>query len=323
MKDNKDKVLDYNKMSYCLAVVSTVVTIIGFAVSLYMNNTILSIATVIIIIMTIIVVIKTNKQKTDLIHKVDNLESLVWGGDKILETSVKIYFRPNEKKYIFIFYKKYRIINDGTSTSFTGQFYCNKFLNDEQKAKKYYKKYIINWSDIKFYASIECIHPDGNVVLEKSLVKVKPIHDSGNYMKYRIHYTKLNDNLCFSTTKGTIIELEYGYEVFSDFWGSYLNRTISYFNETCNVKLYVPAPHEKAKRLDIRVYKLNEFKNYEPEVRDDILVKSKVSGNNNTEFEINIPNKKGTYRIHWDSEKVFQNMETTFNTKDKSETTFK
>lgn len=102
-------------------------------------------------------------------------------------------------------------------------------------------------------ATISYRPSDCDNYIDAGEVEINNVTDNSNYIPFNIQYTTLEDGRALDIKKGTTVVLKYSYNISCDLWGSYLNRSISYFGEDTTVKL-----RHKAKRdLKVKVSKLS------------------------------------------------------------------
>lgn len=103
-------------------------------------------------------------------------------------------------------------------------------------------------------------------------------------------------------TKGTEVRIKYCYSVPISYWGSYINRTISYFGEKAEVKLKYDPDYE----LNYEIVRLNEGS---PCIIEDTQFdEHKHRDESNEVITISLnppPDECSRFRIKWDAEKYF------------------
>lgn len=258
-------------------------------------------------------------QNEYLLHKKDELEKIINNGQKILENKANIYIDPDNKKYKFEFEKRYTIVIDTNPNFFNGQFYANKFLGKKNEAKKYYEKNKIMWDDLKFYAVLKYKGPNDKSFSEYKKLLVEPVTDNTNHIPYRIYYKTKDSDI--PTLQNTEIILKYGYEVSAEFWGSYLNRTLSYFEEDASVTIEYPCGCDDSKKIDIRLSRLNAKRDYAPEELQNAIIKDELVGYCNRKHTIQLPKENCTFRVNWKTETIFETIRSTENLIDDLEVT--
>lgn len=227
-------------------------------------------------------------------EKISLLERLIYDGKKYLLNDAYIYFNTQEKKYELRFVKKYEIIGE-EPLWYSGQFYSNKYKNSPHESKSFYDKNHIDWEDLKFRAYVKVLNAKNKVIQNRVEVLVECVAESSNYKTFNIKYINKRLNTHLDVQKGNIIELEYSYEVPINYWGSYLNRTISYFNEVGNINISCD-DKEKLNNQDLVLTKApkTQISDY-----NDFILQE------NGSYRISIPRASGKYTLYWDAQKIF------------------
>lgn len=231
----------------------------------------------------------------ELIDKVDLLETMIYDGKKYLANHAYVRFNTKKKKYELKFVKQYKIIGDDTSW-YSGQFYGNKYKDNPKKSKEFYDKNFIRWEDLKFQAFVKVFDSENKVKQNRVEVLVECVAESSNYKTFNIKYINKKVNTSLDIRKGDSIELEYSYEIPVYYWGSYLNRTISYFRETGDVNISCD-DNTKLSNQDLFLTKTPKI---QISNSDDFIVQK------NGSFLIKLPSESGKYTLHWDARKIFE-----------------
>ncbi len=148
-----------------------------------------------------------------------------------------ITFDKKNKIYRFTFEKHFKIISDIVPEYYQAQFYANKFITDKDKAYDFYSKNPISWQQLNVRAIISYKKKNQTKFTKEEWLEVINICDNINYIPFKIMYKKFKDKSKINLEKDTEIKLKYCYQVPVDVWGSYINRSVSYFNEETNVIL--------------------------------------------------------------------------------------
>jgi Predicted phosphohydrolases len=230
----------------------------------------------------------------DLIEKVHNLEKMIYGGKKYIINRARIRFNTKARKYELKFEKKYEILED-ESFWYSGQFYGNKYKNNPKKSKEFYDKNNIKWEDLNFKAFVRVLNAKNEIIQNRVAVVVECVAESSNYKTYNIKYINKKINTNLNVHKGDFIELEYSYEIPVHYWGSYLNRTISYFEEQGSI--IVSCDDEE--KLDSQDFVLAKSDKVQISNNDDFILQRDGS------FLINLPRECGKYTLYWDAKKIF------------------
>lgn len=93
--------------------------------------------------------------------------------------------------------------------------------------------------------------------------------------------------------------MEYSYEIPEHYWGSYLNRTISYFREIGDINISC----DDNQKLINQVTNQDLFLTKPPKTQisnsEDFVLQK------NGSYLIKLPNESGKYTIHWNAKKLF------------------
>lgn len=234
----------------------------------------------------------------DLVDKVSILEKMIYDGKKYLTNHAYVKFNTVKKKYELKFEKKYEIIGDETSW-YSGQFYGNKYKDDPQKSKEFYDKNFIKWEELNFKAFVKVLNSENKVIQKRVEVLVECVAESSNYKTFNIKYINKRVETNLDVHKGDFIELEYSYEIPEHYWGSYLNRTISYFREIGDINISC----DDSQKLIDQVTNQDLFLTKPPKTQisssEDFILQK------NGSYLIKLPNESGKYTIHWNAKKLF------------------
>lgn len=254
------------------------------------------------------------------------LKEQAYQGLEHTKTIVKITLNKEKRLYEFEFEKQFIIISDTPPIRYETQFYANKIITDAKKAKEYYNDNKIEWNklNVKAFMSSE-LYPD-----EIELIIINA-NDNGHVIPFDIYFTKKDGNAKVELKKGMQIKLRYCYQVPIKFWGNYMNRNISYYNEPTLVQILYKENGEKYLKIDVfglntegipTVIKKGNYSYYE---ENTYTQKTSNRGNNNKEVEIEIRGVPyGRYRITWDAESYFgENEKNTKNGKDEIDKCFR
>lgn len=245
-------------------------------------------------------IVDENKQLKEKVKRLEFSERLVCNGKKYLDSKATVSFDIGFKKYILSFEKRYIIISE-TIKWYEGQLYCDRFLDSLEKSKEYYKTHRLDWAALNFQAKLKYKNTEDTHFSREIQVIVLCIAEDNNYKKYKIQYmTKDGDKL--NIKQGTEIILNYSYEVPVSLWGSYLNRYISYWDETACVK-FTCTDYLQISKEYFKVYQTG--KNGEKYLCEDAVV-SEDNLENRNEIIFSLPQKAASqFSIWWDADRIF------------------
>lgn len=172
------------------------------------------------------------------------------GGLKMIRNDAKVVVDTERKKYNISIEKEFSIISDDIDQWYDAQFYCNVKPDDANEAIKYYHEHAPEWRDLNVYAFMRFKNPKESAYSDELRLKVKPITNKSFLIPFHIYYSGMNNESgVVQLKKGSKVVLRYGYDVSAELWGSYLNRSLSFFGEkaTCVLKL----PNIGDKRVDV------------------------------------------------------------------------
>ena len=261
---------------------------------------------VILLVSSIILFIifsKTQAKFQDMLddkETVAELEKLICNGNRFKYNEVTVHFDSIKKQYNFVFVKEFEIIDDCVE-EFETQFYANKFLNDVVGAKAFYDKNIIKWEDLKVQAYLQFKRGD-EYEIEQIPLEIINVKGHGNYIPFKIRYIEFGTNTKITLNKGDCVKLTYSYDVPIKFWGSYINRTVSYFGE----KTVIVLDYDSANNLDSRIEILD--KNGQPTKisKEDYEQRDNIDGHKTHRiYTIKNHATSHRYRIKWNSSNYF------------------
>ena len=252
---------------------------------------------------------KINYENVSLKHTIDStnkkyggLLEIAYHGMEYTYNSVTVYFDRKNEEYRFQFEKHFTRISNIIPEYYSAQFYANKFITDKDKAKDFYEQNKIQWKSLNVRAYISYKLPGEQNFSNDIPLDVVNISDNSNYIKFKILY-KIRKNLTkIDLTKGTEARIKYCYSVPASYWGSYINRTISYFGEKAEVKLKYDSDYD----LNYEIVKLNE--GVPCAIENIRFEEHKHRDDNNEVITISLnppPNECSKYRIKWDAEAYF------------------
>ncbi|GHT57515.1 hypothetical protein FACS18945_2020 [Bacteroidia bacterium] len=243
-------------------------------------------------------------EKLKSLEKSNNeLEKRICNGVKYTENKVTITFDTENKKYDFYFKKKYQIISSEPEW-FKGQVYCNTIPSDPLKSKDYYNnpkaQEEIKFEQLDFGAKISCWDKNGIEKFKDVNAKFICQAESANFKNFNIYYERAENATPLPVEEGDDICLEYNYSIPVEYWGSYINRTISYFKEDTEVELNAPKKGLlKAEAISIYYRTPDKRKENTP-----VDCPIEVSNNGKT-IRIALPRKQAQYAIYWNAEEIF------------------
>lgn len=169
---------------------------------------------------------------TDLVQSTESLINLATNGMRETLNSITITYNTDKQMYFMELEKHFVITSKTSPIRYTAQFYANKYPTDAEKAKKFYEKEEnkIKWEDLQVKATIRYKLPDKqSYCLEKELT-VRNQLTNGNLIPFDIYFiTKKGDNT-IEFQQGTEIILKYCYRIKRELWGTYINRSMGFFN---------------------------------------------------------------------------------------------
>lgn len=240
------------------------------------------------------------KTKEEFLRNRENelLKELIYSGFEYICDEAEVTIDKVRGEYRIECSKTLRIIASNVD-GFNTQVYANRYVGRSEIADYYYSHNWIDWDSLKIEAFVAIDRgPEEGVITEKLVIK--QLQRTGNYIPFRIEFKSLIDGEPVVFRVGDIIQLNYSYTVSNKYWGSYINRSSSYFGE----KLVVSLVHDG--EIDYHVYeilysenRLRELQKYE--------YSTQRSGNRDI---INLPEKRnGRYRITWNARGYFGDVE--------------
>jgi hypothetical protein len=226
--------------------------------------------------------------------------------------SVKIEFKEKEKEkfYAFEFEKRFIIISDPAPIRYVAQFYANKILGDANRTKDFYNESEnqIEWSKLNVQAFMLYKKPNEYKWEDGGELSIMNTIDNGFLIPFDIFFKQKDSNDIIELPKDTEVKLKYYYQVPVRWWGSYINRTIGYFNGTTIVRIV----HDNTKNLHgLKVYRLYyDGAPVEMEKNKELLKENTYSIKSITgtqkEIILEIRGERfGRYRVTWDSKSYF------------------
>lgn len=250
---------------------------------------------------------------------VDNnrLKQHIHDGLKYTKNRVKITVDLKRKVYRFSFEKHFVVISSERPKWYKGQFYCNRYLENNEQTKEYYKANTPKWSELNVFANLKYCPPNSFTFSQPIKLKVVPITDDSYYIPFHIHYeSESGANSTISLVKGTKVILNYGYEVSANLWGSYLNRTLSFFGEPSQVVFQYP--YNNSSDVEVSLHRLSSSDGSPERIKKCEITSLQ---DNKIVYEIDLPRVSfARFRIWWDSDTLL-GVQKTNNTADDSHMT--
>jgi len=232
------------------------------------------------------------------------LRQLVCDGVEFTANEALINFDKANAQYGFMFKKHFTVLTENLRW-FKSQFYANKVLDSYNNARDYYDRNIIKWADLNIRAFISYQKTPADNFTPYTELKIRNHSEKGNHIPFDILY---------ETTSGDILELPIGtnvivmykYSVPNKFWGSYINRSSTFFSEHMELKI------SHSEDIDFKVFELHndinglegnlvEVKTTNYSIEKDVDISTGV-----TTTTITLPKKRcGRWRVFWDAAKYF------------------
>lgn len=245
------------------------------------------------------------------------LRQHIHDGLKYTKNRVKITVDIKRQVYRFSFEKHFIVISHERPKWYKGQFYCNRYLENSEQTRDYYKANTPKWSQLNVFANLKYCPPNSFSYSQPIKLKVVPITDDSYYIPFHIHYEGTSgSNSTISLVRGTKVILNYGYEVSAQLWGSYLNRTLSFFGEPTQVIFQYP--YINGDDIEVSLHRLSPTDGTPERIK-----KCEVTSlqDNKIVYEIDLPRISfAKFRIWWDSESLLD-IQKTNNTADDSHMT--
>ena len=154
---------------------------------------------------------------------------------ELLRNVATVKFDDEQNTYELKIQKQFKLLALNNEW-YDGHIYANKFLENAEESINFYKMNQLKWENLNTYAKLRVKKNTQLDFNEMCQVMMSPMVENNNFIQFRIFYRTL-DGKRIILRKGDIIELEYGYTISNQQWGSYLNRQISYFEEYSEIKL--------------------------------------------------------------------------------------
>jgi len=260
-----------------------------------------------------------DKSLRDANKSIEYLEREICEGKKFCVNEVDVTFDIPSRQYRFEFRKNFKIFSEAC-TWFPAQFYCNKILGDAAEAKEYYGENPVDWETLDINAQLSFKNPDAERFTEKYELVILHVAEGGNYKQFHVEFKEKNSGVLLNIKNGAEIELVYRYKAPIKIWGSFLNRTISYFAESASVR-FLCEEQDLLKDCGIKLCILDPIKG-EPKLMEHQNI-TYDRDNSMATCTIKLPSEKfGKYRVIWDSGRIFgQGEQSTPNVVDASQLT--
>lgn len=242
-------------------------------------------------------------------NQFDNFENYIGDGKKMLENEAFISVDEQNEKYIIRIRKKFQIL-DESRNFYMIRLHCDKFLGFKDKAKEYYSVHKVNWDDINLKVRLEITNRDNKTDIYND-INILEVEKVDNYYFLKIEYKQKlasGQTSKISFKRGDIFELNYSFNIGTDFWGSYIERPVSFFKEITNVYFdkYIPNFNKNQVNLSIvnRQGKIRGVprSNYNWQEGDSKYYKLVLPVNELKLSEI----KDVLFRIMWDANAIFK-----------------
>jgi len=245
--------------------------------------------------------INSKNEKDEMQKNINLLESEICDGNKITENHVDVLFDVDRKVYIFKIRKKYTILTPSVKW-FDVQFYCNNDLEDFIRSKGRYDDDPIKWDDLSISAELKYKNPEDAEFTPNEEVSILHVSDGNNYKQFHVQYIT-TDNDILDIKSMAEVDLTYSYTVPVKWWGSYLNRTISYFGEKTTVTISCKTKR-KLMDAELKQYVLDIVTGQPKIIRKKI---SEIERRDNLycvdmEFDAK---RCAKYRLSWNADSVF------------------
>lgn len=243
------------------------------------------------------------KKNLDLENKYNGLLEVAYNGMEFTYNAVTINFDEEGETYRFQFEKHFKIITDIVPEYYSAQFYANKFITNKDMAKAFYEQNCIPWKDLKVRACISYRLPGEERFSNEYNLDIINISDNTNYIIFKIMYKIFRTGVKIDLAKGAEVKIKYCYIVPITYWGSYINRTISYFGEEAKVIL----KYNSNSKLNYRVLKLRNGSPFELDKKQYDV--ESYHDDDRTVITISLsckPHEQSKFRITWDADSYFQ-----------------
>jgi len=229
------------------------------------------------------------------------LRTLVHNGERLTYNKVTVIVDIKNKVYNLSFEKRYDIISNHHPGWFKRQFYCNKHLDDNEQARHFYSENTPTWASLHVFANMKYKRQNEKKFSLPVRLRIIPITDNSYYIPFHIHYKGIeSDSQYIHLGKGTQVILNYGYQISANLWGSYLNRSLSFFGEEAKVVFQYSG--DNSETIEVKLYELSA-----PDGKPELIRDCNITSleNNQVTFEIDLPRESnGRYRVSWDSQKL-------------------
>lgn len=259
-----------------LPAVGTIITGIGSIMNnesvlwkwLFLTLAILSaIASVISIILNNRLNLKTEKELKMQKKLLAQYENYIGEGKKMLVNEAFISVDEENELYKISIRKQFEIL-DKTKNFYIIRLYCDKFLEDKEKSKKYYEANNVDWTQINLKVRLKVINKN-NQATEYSNINVIEIEKVNNYYFIKVEYKRKLESGQLSEIPfelGDKFELNYSFKIGIKFWGSYIERGVSFFKEDTFVYFDKDIPNFDKNQINVSVInmqgKIQEVPNY-------------------------------------------------------------
>lgn len=248
-------------------------------------------------------------KKEDIINEIevemensDLLKRKINNGIMYISNIATVTLNKSQHLYKFRFEKTFKIICDNYEKYYLTQFYVNKLLSQEPEENINYYKIPgneIKWHDLKVKAKLQYKENDKKKFGDEFAdLKILNFGDGSVCIPFQIYYENVHGKLSFN--KGTIVKLTYWYEVPVKLWGSYLNRSSSFFEESIVVNLI------HSGKLDFFVDSLSTLDGTPSLLSGDEISWDSTEDSGFRTEKICLPlGKFKHYRVRWESKEYF------------------
>lgn len=235
-------------------------------------------------------------------------ENYIGDGKKMLVNEAFISVDKVNKSYTISIRKKFEIL-DVSKNFYMIRLCCDKFLEDKEESKKYYATHKVDWTAINLKVRLKITNKN-NQSTEYSDVNLVEVEKVNNYYFIKVEYKKKLDSGQVSDIPfniGDIFELNYSFTIGTKFWGSYIERAVSFFKEETYLYFDKSIPNFNRSQINISIVnkqgKIQEVPNY----------RYKWEENDNKFYKLTLPLdtlniteiKDLVFRIMWDADMIF------------------
>jgi len=181
---------------------------------------------------------KKNAECEQLKEKISELEYELYkasvyasDGRKMLLNSARVGFNPDIGTYSITIRRCFSII-DSTLSSTIINLYVDRFPDDKAKSAEYYSQHRVDWDKIGLTASLKVVHKDGSEDVYENLI-IRDIQRLNSRWVLQVNYS--NEETTIPFTEGDVCEFTYSFDISNEYWGNYLARPISYYQEKTEV----------------------------------------------------------------------------------------